>query len=98
MQFDSRLTVVDLFCGAGGMSEGFRQAGFKVLMGVDCDPWAVKTYRKYHGKAIEYRIEKLTAKRIRKEIGSKEITVLAGGPPCQAFSHVAMPKLKDLGR
>ena len=92
------ITVCDLFCGAGGLSEGFRQAGFEVLLGVDCDPWAVKTYKKYHGKAIECRIEELTANRIRKEIGSREITVLAGGPPCQAFSHVAMPKLKNLGR
>lgn len=98
MHFEPTLTVVDLFCGAGGMSDGFRKAGFKVLLGVDCDPWAVKTYRKYHGKAIECRIEEITANRIRKEIGNREITVLAGGPPCQAFSHVAMPKLKNLGR
>lgn len=92
------LTVCDLFCGAGGLSEGFRQAGFDVLLGIDCDPWAVKTYRKYHGKAIEGRIEDVTGSMIRKETGNREITVLAGGPPCQAFSNVAMPKLKDLGR
>lgn len=98
MQFDSRLTVVDLFCGAGGMSEGFKRAGFDVILGVDCDPWAVKTYNKYHGKAIECRIETLTANKIRKEIGDREITVLAGGPPCQAFSNVAIPKLKHLKR
>ena len=34
-------TVVDLFCGAGGISEGFRQAGFTVLAGSDNDPDAM---------------------------------------------------------
>lgn len=98
MHSSSSLTVVDLFCGAGGMSEGFKHAGFDVLLGVDCDPWAVKTYRKYHGNAIECRIENLTSNRIRKEIGGKNITVLVAGPPCQAFSNVAIPKLKHMRR
>lgn len=96
MEFDSKPTVVDVFCGAGGMSEGFRQAGFEILLGVDCDPWAVKTYRKHHGNAIQCRIENLSARRIRKEIGGRRVTVLLAGPPCQAFSNVAIPKLKHL--
>jgi len=98
MEFNSRLTVVDLFCGAGGMSEGFKQAGYEILLGIDCDPHAVKTFKKRHGHAIQHRIEKLTASRIRKEIGGKPVTVLIGGPPCQAFSNVAIPKLKNLKR
>ena len=91
-------TAVDLFCGAGGLSEGFRQAGFETLLGVDCDPFSVKTFRKNHGKAIECRIENLTANRIRKEINQREITVLTAGPPCQAFSTIAVAKLKSLKR
>ena len=39
-----QLTVVDLFCGAGGLSEGFRQAGFQVLAGSDNDPDAIATF------------------------------------------------------
>ena len=35
----SPLSVVDLFCGAGGLSEGFRQAGFLVAAGSDNEPW-----------------------------------------------------------
>lgn len=91
-------TVVDLFCGAGGLSEGFRQAGFEILLGVDSDPICVKTYRKNFGRAMKCKIENLTAAKIRKKIEGKPITVLAAGPPCQAFSTVAVAKLKSLGK
>ena len=40
----SQLTVVDLFAGAGGLSEGFRQAGYRVIGGSDIDPDAAATY------------------------------------------------------
>lgn len=96
MKFDSALTCVDIFSGAGGLSEGFKQAGFEVLLGVDHDEYAVKTFRKQHGNAIQCDVEKLTANRIRNEIGNRDITVLTAGPPCQAFSTVAVAKLKSL--
>lgn len=41
-------TVVDLFAGAGGLSEGFGRAGFRTLLALDVDPQAVKTYRLNH--------------------------------------------------
>ena len=41
-------TVVDLFCGAGGLSEGFGRAGFQVLLALDSDPGALRTYRLNH--------------------------------------------------
>jgi len=88
--------VVDLFCGAGGLSEGFKQAGFEILLGVDCDHYSVKTFQKNHGKAIECRMEKLTANKIRREIKGRRITVLVAGPPCQAFSTIAKAKLRSL--
>jgi len=91
-------SVADFFCGGGGLSEGFRQAGFKVLFGVDSDPWSVKTYRKHHGKAIECKVEDFTIDMILREIGSQDITVLAAGPPCTAFSTVAVAKLRSIGR
>lgn len=94
----SKLTVVDLFCGAGGLSEGFRQAGFETLLGIDCDAWASKTFEKYHGKVICNKIENISVNKIIKEIHGREITVLAGGPPCQAFSTIACAKLHSLGR
>ncbi|MDE1868322.1 MAG: DNA cytosine methyltransferase, partial [Thaumarchaeota archaeon] len=91
-------TVVDLFCGAGGLSEGFKQAGFETLLGVDCDKWSLDTFRKYHGNAVEYKIENLTVDNVLREINSREIDVLAGGPPCQAFSTIACAKLRSMGR
>ena len=38
------LSVLDVFCGAGGFSEGFRQAGFRIAAGTDVDPDACATY------------------------------------------------------
>jgi len=96
MKFDSNLTVVDIFSGAGGLSEGFKQAGFDVLLGVDNYDFAVETFRNQHGHAIQYDVRKLTAARIKKGIGNRNITVLTAGPPCQAFSSVAVAKLKSL--
>ncbi len=94
----SKLTLVDLFCGAGGLSQGFKDCGFQTLLGVDSDPWSVKTFEKYHGKCLEGRIEDLSANKIKREIDDKEITVLVGGPPCQAFSTIACAKLRSMGR
>jgi len=98
VKFSKTPTCVDIFSGAGGMSEGFRQAGFEVLLGVDCDPFSVQTFQRNHGKAIQCRIEKLTANRIRKEVGGRRITVLVAGPPCQAFSTIAVAKLRSLNK
>jgi len=98
LNFKSKPTVVDLFCGAGGLSEGLRQAGFEILLGVDCDPFSVKTFQRNQGKAIECRIENLTAKKIRKGVKGRRITVLVAGPPCQAFSRIAIGKLRSLNQ
>lgn len=98
MAVQEQPTLADFFCGAGGLSEGFRQAGFETLLGIDCDEWALRTYKKHHGKALNCRIEDLTADRILNEIGNRKITVIAAGPPCQAFSTVAVAKLRSLGK
>ncbi|MEJ0058428.1 MAG: DNA cytosine methyltransferase [Terricaulis sp.] len=83
------LTVVDLFAGAGGLSEGFRQAGFSVLAGSDNDPDAMATYAKNFGEAETITGDVRSAK-IRARILEHACTasVIVGGPPCQAFSQV----------
>lgn len=83
-------TVVDLFCGAGGLSEGFRQAGFKVLAGSDYDEAAGKTFAATHPEAVFFGgpIQELAVGRLLNATGLKEgeLDVLVGGPPCQGYS------------
>jgi len=87
--FETPFAVVDLFCGAGGLSEGFRQAGFAVIAGSDNDPDAMATYAaNFPGaKAITGDIRSAAIKEQILE-QARRATVLVGGPPCQAFSQV----------
>lgn len=83
------LTVVDSFCGAGGLSLGLDQAGFDVRLAFDNDQVAVDTYRKnLSGRAEVLDAVVLTGKEIREltNLGIGELDLLAGGPPCQGFS------------
>lgn len=82
-------TVVDLFCGAGGISEGFRQAGFRILAGVDADPDAIATYALNFPEALAINadIRSTDALTLIASIAAN-VDVLVGGPPCQAFSQV----------
>ena len=84
------LTVIDLFCGAGGLSEGFRQAGFHVLAGQDFDEQAGATFAATHHEAtfIGGPIQNVTPQQLLKAAGLKkgEIDVIVGGPPCQGYS------------
>lgn len=90
-------TVIDLFCGAGGMSEGFRQAGFNVVWANDFEEKFCKTHSLNHKgcKSVSGDIRKITSERIRKDIGKKTVDVIIGGPPCQGFSHAGKRDKKD---
>lgn len=83
-------TAIDLFCGAGGLSEGFRQAGFRILAGNDFDPHAGQTFEATHREAKFFPgpIENISAEDFLKAAKLKEgeLDCLIGGPPCQAFS------------
>ncbi|GCE81615.1 DNA cytosine methyltransferase [Komagataeibacter oboediens] len=90
MKLRHNMTVMDLFCGAGGLSEGFRQAGFHVLAGQDYDDRAGETFAATHSEAkfIGGPIQNVTAQKLLKAAGVKkgEIDVMVGGPPCQGYS------------
>lgn len=83
-------TVIDLFCGAGGLSEGFRQAGFHVLAGQDIDATFGETFTATHGEAkfVHGPIQDIAASELLNVAGMKpgEIDVIVGGPPCQGYS------------
>ncbi len=89
-QLGERLKTLDLFCGAGGITEGFRQAGYTCLYGNDIMPEAIETFRFNHpGATADCRpIEQIDPSEIRSLLGLKrgELDVLVGGPPCQGFS------------
>lgn len=90
MKSRHNMTVIDLFCGAGGLSEGFRQAGFHVLAGQDYDDKAGATFAATHPEAkfIGGPIQDVTAQQLLKAAGVKKggIDVIVGGPPCQGYS------------
>ena len=85
---EKKLNMIDLFCGAGGLSEGFMQAGFNVLLGIDSDYKFIETFKKNHPDSIALckDVRKISAKKIKQIIGKRKIHVVAGGPPCQSFS------------
>lgn len=81
--------VIDLFCGAGGLSYGFEKAGFNVLLGIDNDAKALETFERNHdgAKSICGDITQITYENdIAPLLGDKKIDVIIGGPPCQGFS------------
>jgi DNA (cytosine-5)-methyltransferase 1 len=81
----NRLSVIDFFCGAGGFSEGFRMAGFDVIMGIDNWKPAIITHNANHGlhdtvKSI------LDFENIEEILQLPNSDVIVGSPPCVLFS------------
>jgi C-5 cytosine-specific DNA methylase len=85
-------TSIDLFCGAGGITEGFRRAGFECLYANDINQWATETFRANHPNTLAdvSPIETVDARRLRRELGlaKGQVDVLVGGPPCQGFQSM----------
>lgn len=86
----AKFTAIDLFCGAGGLSEGFKQAGFDILAANDFDKVASETFKLSHPKTrfLEGPIQGISNEAILSAAGLScgELDALIGGPPCQAFS------------
>ena len=84
----NRLSVVDLFAGAGGLSLGFKRAGFHSLWAADSHPAAIETFRSNVDERAEcVEIDATTA--------LPRPTVVVGGPPCQGFSSAGMRSAGD---
>lgn len=87
--------VLDLFCGAGGMSTGFERAGYNVVAGVDKYEEATNSWEANHsGDVISGDLTEMSSEEILDEVG--DIDVVVGGPPCKDFSKTNQKV--DLGR
>jgi DNA (cytosine-5)-methyltransferase 1 len=89
------LKVLDLFCGAGGFSLGFKQANYEIVCGLDNFEPVLRTfsYNFSSSHIILEDIKKVTSKRIKEEVG--DIDVIIGGPPCEAFTLASSKIQKD---
>ncbi len=96
IQKNNGLSVIDLFCGCGGLSLGFKRQGFKILAGIDFDEASVETYNYNFG--VGYKLDLSDDKwtqRIETLTNSQAVDVLIGGPPCQGFSLTGTRNYND---
>lgn len=84
---DEPLRFIDLFCGAGGLTQGFVDAGYKPVFALDKDADSIATYRRNHpGVRTEQKsITDLTPEQVADFAGG-HVDVVVGGPSCQGFS------------
>lgn len=84
------MKIIDLFCGAGGFSEGFKQAGHEIILAIDLWEDALKTHELNHPETEHWLKDITTIKEL------PEHDVVIGGPPCQSFSLMGKRKgIKD---
>ena len=84
-----KLNVIDLFSGCGGLSKGFIDAGYEILIGVDNDEAALETFKRNHAGAIALNADLSqheTFDMIDRIANGRIIDVIIAGPPCQGFS------------
>lgn len=96
---NKKYNVIDLFSGAGGLSQGFLQAGYNVLAGIDFDDAALLTYD-YNivgAKALKENLfdEEEAIKSIERNLVGNPIDVITAGPPCQGFSLTGSRDIND---
>lgn len=93
---------IDLFAGAGGLSEGLSEAGFHCLFANEIMPIYAQTYARNHvgTKVLTSDIRTVDAYDILQNLGIKrgELDLIAGGPPCQGFSINAPIRSKEDSR
>src|SRR3989338_6881479 len=89
------LTVIDLFCGIGGFSKGLEKAGFKILLGIDNWPLALKTFEHNHKntKTLLADIRDIEDSFFLQY--KNRVDVIVAGPPCQGFSMSGKRDPKD---
>ena len=91
--------MIDLFCGAGGLSLGFTQEGFITSLANDIEPCCIDTYAHNHPETPRRNIIlgdiKDVVDNIEELMRFPEVDVIVGGPPCQGFSMANRQRLID---
>ncbi|MEZ0249040.1 MAG: DNA cytosine methyltransferase [Thermoproteus sp.] len=87
--------VLDLFAGGGGFSRGFAEAGFKIVMGIEIDPNAARTYSYNFPKAVvlEEDVAAISHRDVERRIGG--VDVIIGGSPCEPFTATNPRRMED---
>ncbi|MBU3217447.1 DNA cytosine methyltransferase [Clostridium estertheticum] len=93
-------TLIDFFAGAGGLSLGFIQEGFRVKLANDVEDVCVETYKLNHPDLNTSRIIKDDIRNVVESLDNlikfnKEIDLVIGGPPCQGFSSANQQRIID---
>lgn len=94
----SNMTLVDFFCGAGGLSLGFLQEGFNVKLANDIEDVCIQTYKYNHPELPSNKLIQGDIKQIVDHIEEyidQEIDIVVGGPPCQGFSEANRQRVID---
>ncbi|MDO9315390.1 MAG: DNA cytosine methyltransferase [Burkholderiaceae bacterium] len=91
----ARIEVVDLFCGAGGLSCGLKKAGVRVVAGIDVDATCKYPYEANHpgAKFLLQDVTTLTGADLKALWSPTSVRLLAGCAPCQPFSSYANTKV-----
>lgn len=94
----SKPSFVDFFAGAGGLSCGFIQAGYKVCFANDFEDVCVRTYRYNHPELPANKVLQGDIRTIVDNISdyiSGDVDLVVGGPPCQGFSSANQQRIID---
>lgn len=89
--------VVDLFSGAGGFSLGFKLQGYRILLAIDINHSAARTYSLNFPNTIvlEEDIREIFAYDILELTNNEKPDIVIGSPPCEAFTAANPDRLRN---
>ncbi|ORB66668.1 DNA cytosine methyltransferase [Mycolicibacterium tusciae] len=96
MKSDGARLAADFFSGAGGLSLGLERAGFRVVLGADHEPFAIRTHaHHFGGLSVDWDLSDPEAiARVSDLCTQAGVELIAGGPPCQPFSRAGRSMIR----